>query len=193
MGSGGVNQLPDFIAETPFHAIMVGLLAIFVFGTIWLLSKRTLFLVLAIVALLGIVGAVLLERWVVTDREQISAEVDAMAAAVAANSPTSLLLHISDRVPSVKDAARGHFNRWEIESCNLTSRETPVIDWSQSPPQAEVRFVVFARASQKQGGDGLGGADLVGVNLQMQKEADGRWRVIGYSLFNPRGGPAPAY
>lgn len=192
MGSGSANQLPDFIAETPFHAIMLGLLAIFVFGTIWLLSKRTLFLVLAIVALLGMVGAILLERWVVTDREQICTEVDAMAAAVAANSPTSLLLHISDRFPSIKDAARGHFNRWEIEFCNLTSRAPPVIDWSQSPPRAEVSFVVFARARQKQG-DGLGGADLVGVTLQMQKETDGRWRVISYSLFNPRGGPAPAY
>jgi hypothetical protein len=192
MTPGSANQLPDFIAETPFHAIMLGLLAIFVFGTVWLLSKRTAFLVLAVVSLLAMIGAIMLERWVVTDREQISVEVDAMAAAVAANSPTSLLLHISDRYPSIKDAARGHFNRWQIEFCNLTSREVPAIDWSRSPPQAEVRFVVFARARQKQG-DGLGGADIVGVTLQMEKEPDGRWRVISYSLFNPRGGPAPAY
>jgi hypothetical protein len=192
MGSGDVNQLPDFIAETPFHAIMVGLLAIFVFGTVWLLGKKPLFLVLAIVSLVLTIGAVLAERWIVTDREQISAEVNAMAGAVSANSPTSLLLHISDRYPAIKDAARGHFNRWQIEFCNLTALEPPSIDWSQSPPQAEVRFTVFARAHQKQG-DGLGGADIIGVTLQMQKEADSRWRVIGYSLFNPRGGPAPAY
>ncbi|MFO0265245.1 MAG: hypothetical protein ACK53V_26785, partial [Planctomycetota bacterium] len=73
MGSGDVNQLPDFIAETPFHAIMVGLLAVFVFGTVWLLGKKPLFLVLAIVSLVMTIGAVLAERWIVTDREQISA------------------------------------------------------------------------------------------------------------------------
>lgn len=192
MGPSSVSQLPDFIAESPFHAIMLGLLAIFVCGTIWLLSKRTVFLFLAIASAIGIVGAVVLERCLVTDREQIAAEVDAMAEAVRGNSPAALLRHISDRYPSVKDAARGHFSRWQIEACNLTSRGYPAIDWSQSPPTAEVRFAVFARAHQKQG-DGLGGADIVGVNLEMQKESDGRWRVIGYSLFNPRGGPAPAY
>ncbi len=191
-GPAGVNQLPDFIAETPFHSIMLGLLGIFVFGTVWLLGKRTIFLVLAMVSLLAMGSAIVLERWLVTDREQIVAEVDSMAEAVRNNSPTALLLHISQRFPGIRDSARGHLNRWEIESCNITSRQPVEIDWSQSPPSARVRFVVFARASQKTG-DGLGGADIVGIDLGMQKETDGRWRVVNYSLFNPRGGPAPPY
>ncbi len=191
-GPPGANQLPDFIAETPFHSIMLGLLGIFVFGTVWLLSKRTIFLVLAIISLVAMSGAIVLERWLVTDREQINAELDSMADAVRSNSPTALLLHISQRFPGIRESARGHLNRWEIEYCNITSRQPVEIDWSESPPSARVRFVVFARASQKTG-DGIGGADIVGIDLGLQKESDGRWRVVNYSLFNPRGGPAPAY
>jgi len=85
LGFATAGQWPDFIAETPFHSIMIGLIATFAFGLFWLMSKRNVFAVLAGLAFLLMVTAIVVERVIVTDQEKISETLDYLADAVRNN------------------------------------------------------------------------------------------------------------
>lgn len=192
LGSATAGQWPDFIAESPFHSIMVGLIATFAFGLFWLMSKRNLFAVLAAVSFLLMVTAIVVERVIVTDQEKISDTLDQLADAVRNNNEAELLLRVSDRAPEVEQAARGHLRRWKIDYCSITWKEAAAIDDTANPPEANVRFSAFIRGHENSEG-GLEGGDVVGIKLRMQKEADGEWRVVDYALYNPRNGGALTY
>lgn len=192
MNPAYASQWPDFIAESPFHSIMLGLLGMIAFSVIWLMTRRMLFGFLTLVCLLGIIVAVVVERNLVTDREQISQTIDQLATAVRNNNGAELLQSISDQSPHVEQAARNELARFTIEYCSVTWKDDPKIDWTAKPPQATVRFTAFIRAHQKEA-DQISGADIVGVELVMNKEQDGLWRVVDYSLYNPRGGLARSY
>ncbi len=171
---------------------MIGLIATFAFGLFWLMSKRTLFAVLAAIALLLMVTAIVVERVIVTDQEKISETLDELADAVRNNNAAELLLRISDRAPDVEQAAKSHLKRWEIDYCSITWKEPATIAVSGSPPEANVRFSAFVRGHEKSEG-GLEGGDVIGIKLRMQKDPDGEWRVVEYALYNPRSGAALTY
>ena len=192
LGSALASQWPEFIAETPFHSIMIGLIATFAFGLIWLMSKRNLFAVLAVLAFLLMTAAIIVERVLVTDQEKISQTLDQLADAVRSNNEAELLLWISDRAPEVEQAARGHLKRFEIDYCSITWKELAAINSNSNPPEANVRFSAFIRAQERSEG-GLEGGDVIGIKLRMKKESDGEWRVVDYALYNPRNGSALTY
>jgi|688.fasta_scaffold1047756_1 hypothetical protein len=192
LGSASASQWPDFIAETPFHSIMIGLIATFAFGLIWLMSKRNLFAVLALLSFLLMSAAIIVERVLVTDQEKISQTLDRLADAVRKNNEAELLLWISDRAPEVKESARGHLRRFEIDYCSITWKEPAAIKGNANPPEADVRFSAFIRAQERSEG-GLEGGDVIGIKLRMQKESDGEWRVVDYALYNSRNGSALTY
>jgi hypothetical protein len=192
LGSALASQWPEFIAETPFHSIMIGLIATFAFGLIWLMSKRNLFAVLAILSFLLMTAAIIVERVLVTDQEKISQTLDELADAVRSNNEAELLLWISDRAPEVEQTARGHLKRFEIDYCSITWKELAAINGNANPPEADVRFSAFVRAQERSEG-GLEGGDVIGIKLRMQKESDGEWRVVDYALYNPRNGSALTY
>lgn len=192
LGFATAGQWPDFIAETPFHSIMIGLIATFAFGLFWLMSKRNVFAVLAGLAFLLMVTAIVVERMIVTDQEKISETLDHLADAVRNNNEAELLLRISDRAPEVEQAARGHLKRWEIDYCSITWKEAAAINGSASPPEANVRFSAFVRGHEKSEG-GLEGGDVIGIKLRLQRESDGEWRVVDYALYSPRNGGALTY
>ena len=192
LGFAAAGQWPEFIAETPFHSIMIGLIATIALALAWLGSKRSLFALLAAAAFLLMVAAVVVERVLVTDREQISETLDQLADAVRNNSSAELLVRISDRAPEIEQAARSQLNRFQIDYCSITWKETPAIDDNANPPEANVRFSAFIRARERNEG-GLEGGDVIGIKLRLQKEADGEWRVVDYSLYNPRNGASLNY
>lgn len=192
LGFAAAGQWPDFIAETPFHSIMIGLIATFAFGLLWITSKRSIFAGLAACSLFLMVGAIVVERVIVTDKEKVSEMLDQLADAVRTNNEAELLSKISDRAPEVEESARSHLNHWEIDYCSITWKEDAAIDASASPPETNVRFSAFIRAHEN-GEGGLEGGDVVGVKLRLQKEADGEWRVVDYSLYNPRSGDVLTY
>ncbi|MFM7117422.1 MAG: hypothetical protein ACKO0N_12385 [Planctomycetota bacterium] len=192
LGSALASQWPEFIAETPFHSIMIGLIATFAFGLIWLMSKRNLFAVLAVLSFLLMTAAIIVERVLVTDQEKISQTLDELADAVRSNNEAELLLWISDRAPEVEQAARGHLKRFEIDYCSITWKELAAINGNANPPEADVRFSAFVRAQERSEG-GLEGGDVIGIKLRMQKESDGEWRVVDYALYNPRNGSGLTY
>jgi hypothetical protein len=192
LGSALASQWPEFIAETPFHSIMMGLIATFAFGLVWLMSKRNLFAVLAAISFLLMVTAIIVERVLVTDQEKISRTLDQLADAVRDNNEGELLLWISDRAPDVERAARGHLKRFKIAYCSITWKELAAIAVNSNPPEANVRFSAFVSAQERSEG-GLQGGDVIGIKLRMQKESDGEWRVVDYVLYNPRNGTTLTY
>lgn len=181
------NQLPTFITESPLHPILIGLLVGFGCGAAWLIRKRPLFLGLAAITVVVTAGMVVLEAVLVTDREQIHSELDQMAEAVRANDTERLLEHLSPHPPGLRQSAKSQMDRWEISFCRILSRRDPEIQWAHTPPQAQLRFVALA-SGHSRGGDGIGGTDRLGINLVLEKESDGRWRVVAYNLFNPSSG-----
>jgi hypothetical protein len=92
----------------------------------------------------------------------------------------------------VKESARGHLRRFEIDYCSITWKEPAAIKGNANPPEADVRFSAFIRAQERSEG-GLEGGDVIGIKLRMQKESDGEWRVVDYALYNSRNGSALTY
>lgn len=134
--------------ETPVPVLLVGLLTAALLAVLYLNTRqRGLLIALAAVAALT-AGGVALERWVQTDREQISDLLDQLAAALRAdgleaNTPELVIPAVYECIsPSAERTrllARTNLNLVEILSAKHSSLRVQV-NRLTSPPTAEARF-----------------------------------------------------
>lgn len=176
--------MPEFMAESPIHAIMVG--ALLVFGCIvgWITLKRKAFIWSGVVIGAVSLGLVIAESVIVTDSELINSELDQMAACVRNNDVDGLLKFISKESPHVEAEASIRMGQYMIELCRITSRARPVFEDENPARRAKIRFIVFGRAKER-ATDQSEGSGIRGVELSLQKEDDGVWRVTDYLFFIP--------
>ena len=179
--------MPDFFSESPLNSILIGLLAMFVFGALWIVKQRGIFLGLAIASVAMTIGMVALERVIVTDNEQLNNHLTEMVVAVRSNDVDGLIRHVhTDQTELIHDI-RNKMKQIEVSACTITSREKPVYEQVGGNTRARLTFVAFGSASESRG-DHLGGSGFQGVVLYFEKDATAKWGVVAYELFNPRTG-----
>ena len=72
--------------------------------------------------------------------------------------------------------------RFEVLSCSISG----VNGFSVEDGTATVDFVAWGQGKQRRGG--LQGAANPKVELQLRKQSDESWKIIGYTVSDPRSG-----
>lgn len=139
------------------------------------ITRRQLYAALVILAL--IIGAVVLERVVVTDRERIEATIDAMRDAAGRADVEALLSGVSEDYydemlgrEGLRALAENYFERYGRTGVRILSRAV-----SLRGDEGAVEMRVFARAERGANGGEFGRSTWL---ILLQKESDGVWRII---------------
>lgn len=172
------------LVETPVPVLVLGLLAGAALGWLYITLGRKEYLIgLGGVAALVLLG-VLVERWVVTEREQIEAVLDAGAAAVEANDIARVESLLSQGGMSrVRPIVRRYAALIEFEQVHIRNIQIQINDLSD-PPIADVSLDVTAHFRHRL--EGFPYSSYSGtVHLELVKEPSG-WRVESY--YGPEGG-----
>ena len=178
------------LVESPLPVLFAGVIAVAILAVAFINTQRGVFL-LAIGGVVLLTGLGLALEWlVVTPREEVEAELDALAAAIATNDADAVRGHLSP------EADRRTRSRAEWALANYTFEEAKVsrleieINELTSPPSAKARFTGRIRASDR-GGLISGGTGMMDFTVDYRREGN-RWLILRHTESAPSlGGGSP--
>jgi hypothetical protein len=169
------------LVEDPMPLIFLGIVGEAVLGIILLKTGRGA-LLWAMAALLGIVLAgIALEGFVVTEREEVEATLEGVAAALQANNRTRLLntqQYLTNSAGDSREQIRWALDRVTFSRVRITDLEI-TINRLTNPPTARARVEGIARFKDRRGEfpyESYPINDLI-VNLRLES---GRWLITGH-------------
>ena len=153
----------------------------------WLRTGRRWLLSCLVATLLLTVAAVLLERFVQTDRERINATLHQIASLVERNRIDEALQYAFSGTPQVRRQAAAELPLYDFQMVDIKRNLEVELIPNSVPPRAEARFnVVVTLTVRNQGLNNLRVPRYCEVTFI--KELDGVWRVAAYSHHDPRRG-----
>lgn len=177
----------NLLLEQPLAVVILGVVLGLGAGLAWTSTgrKEWLFGVAAIAVLT--IGGLILEQFIVTDREAIEATLSEIARDVESNNIRALVRHIATGATAVQHEAEREMPNYRFEECRVTKVHNIDIDSIQEPRSAIVEFNVIATGSFSEGGFELTGQQVYRwVQLHMVREKDGRWKVQSYKHDDPQ-------
>jgi hypothetical protein len=176
-----------WLTENPFPVLLIGSLTTAILAGGWLRtgSKWLLFAVIAAIAVT--VGLVLAERWIVTDREQVTQTLHDLAAVVERNEVATALNYAYSKAPAVRNQAANELPLYRFSEVNIKSNLKVEVFPKLDPPMATAEFNVVVVLTTR---DGLITNRRIPRYLEVTfyKEDGGQWRVGAYNHFDPRRG-----
>jgi hypothetical protein len=174
----------SWLFETPWPAIAIGVLATAMAAGGWLHTGRRALLHAMVAIILLTIGAVVLERWVVTDREQVDATLHEIARLVESNDVDAVLRYAYSGSPAVRAQAAGELPRYRFRNVTIARNLHIQVFPKHVPPRATAEFNVIAQVSLA---DGSWSDQRVVrfVEVTLYQEADGQWRVAAYNHYEP--------
>lgn len=171
--------------DQPLYIVVTGIVLGVIVGGLWMASgrKEMLFALGGVVALT--VVWLIVERVVVTDREEIRATLVEIARDVQNNDLNRLLGHLSQSNPSLAQRAKAEMPNYKFTECRITQIHGTDVDSDSEPRSAIIEFNVQATGTFNEGSFGYTGTVPRWVQLQMVREKDGRWRVQDYKHAAP--------
>lgn len=171
-----------WLTEDPTYSIMMGLLLTGAFAAFAFMLKQRLLWVLAALSFLIMVGLVITERVIVTDYEQVRADVFDLADAVQRNDVDKVLSYVSESMPTTRSRVRNEMPQYHFRTCRILGFNE--ISFDEESQTATADFVVYVdlNAMKTYQYDGSGTRR---VNLKFQKEPGG-WKIIDYSHRHPQ-------
>lgn len=164
----------SWLFEDPTTLIVAGLLIEVLLG-IGLFKSGRGALVLPMIGLLVLVGlGVLVERLVVTDREQVEDSLDGICRALMANDVPGVLSYIDPEAGGIRSHVQSMLPRAHITDARLYDLVINV-NRHTTPPSAEANFTGRVKGSF-QGSDGL---VLRRFTVDLRQEGE-RWLIVDY-------------
>ena len=174
--------MTHWLTEDAFVPMLTGM---FVASVLLLMawSARNKIVMLVALAVAAVTATIVVtEAIIVTDRENVTDLVYELAGHVRVNDVEAIASHISPQATEISDRMRGQMSRFDVEACSIVG----VNDFSSDGQRATIDFVAWGQGSQRQGG--LGGAANPRVVLELAKQPDESWKIVGYSISDPRSG-----
>jgi hypothetical protein len=177
----------DWLFENPLPAIIVGGLTAAMLGGGWLQTGRKWLLYAMLAAITLTFGAVIIERLVVTDREQITTTLHEIAAAVERNEIDTALTYAYSGSPEVRSHAAAELARYEFSQVDIKRNLEIEVYPGANPPRAVAEFNVTVQLSVR---NTLYTNQRIPrwVQVTFYQEDDGAWRVGAYQHDEPTRG-----
>jgi hypothetical protein len=180
--------MPTWLVEDPTFVYFLLALAGLGLAYGWWVTRRGKYL-LGVGGVIGLIVLImLLDRWVVTDQEQIVEKIQLMADGVAARDMGRTFAHVSDRFRlggRTGAMDKQAFRRW-AEDAIRHHRVTSLRVWGfthgladRDKRAATIEFLV------KGHGDWGRGGEFYRCKASFRLDPDGEWRLSGFELFQP--------
>lgn len=173
-----------WLMESPLPAVLIGGLTTAILVSGWLRTGKQWILYLTIPVILLAVGAVFLERAVITDREQVKATLYEIAELVERNEIDAAFKYAYSGTPEVRSEADGELPLYEFREVSIRRNLEIKVFPEHIPPKATAEFnvlVVFGPKGQFVGESRI----LRFVVVTFLQEETGEWRVSDYEHSPP--------
>jgi hypothetical protein len=179
----------NWLFEQPLAIVVLGMLLTLALGAAWSASGRKELLFAMGAALALLIGALVMERMVVTDREAIDATLKQIAHDVKTNNRRALMRHIYSGAPKLKQKADAELPNYEFTECRITKIHLIDVDSLAEPRSAIVEFNIIAGGNFTYEGISFSDTNIPRwVKLHLVREKDGRWTVQEYEHAEPQRG-----
>jgi hypothetical protein len=168
-----------FLLESPWPILSAGIAAEALLAILLLRTGQGRILWAMLGAALLIAAGLVVEWFVVTEREAVEQRLDQAAAAVAANDLEALLACISTTAPKTQRDARWVLGLVEFSKARLSDMEIS-INRLTSLPTAKAKFLAIGTARDRKSGD-FNGTFVRTVTATLRKE-NGRWMIGEYTV-----------
>ena len=172
-----------WLSEKPLVIVLMGVTTAIVLGGLWMQTGRKSALYALLCSLVATAGLLVLERLIVTDREQIDTILHQAARDVERNDLEALFRYTHSRAESIRRQARAELPRYVFEQVSIKSNLEINVRTDRDPPTARARFNAVVTLSEREG--------LIHhrriprfVIVVFEKEGD-EWRVVGYEHDEP--------
>jgi hypothetical protein len=165
--------------ESPWPILLIGIAAEAAMGLALLRSGQGKWLWAMLGVGVVVVGGLLAEHFVVTDRKLITRTLDTAAAAVEANNLPRLLDCISPDARKPRADSKRLLGRYVFKTGRIYRLDIKINRYT-SPPTAKVHFLAFGEAEDRQGLIPRGSYSR-GVEVELRWE-NNRWLVTDYSV-----------
>ena len=174
----------NWLFDRPVYVALMGVVLCVPIAIAWVMTGRKEVLYALAAAFVIFVGLLIMERMVVTDREQIEATVLQIARDVQANNHQAVLSHIYSGSPQLKQKAQSEIANYVFTECRVTKAPEVEVNINDHPRSAKVSFLAAAAGDFKYGGASASFSKEAPIRrriiFKMRKEADGRWTVEDY-------------
>ncbi len=165
------------IIENPLLPALIGaIIGLACFG-LWYAFRHWMPLLVGSIAVFCGIAVVALSVLIDSPREEVERTVHRLAMAAQNNDIEMLLRYVSPSAVEVRNAAKLEMEATRFVSCWIAKIHDIKIDETKSPPAARASLAVIAIVEGSRYGDGRGRVQLW---LDLVKESDGQWRVVGY-------------
>jgi len=171
----------------PFLLAFIGAVLAFAAFAVWLQSGRKEALIAA-AAFVGIfLILVIVERMMISDREAITATLAQIARDLETNDRDAVYSAIHSSKPELLAQAKAELPGYTFTECRITKIQRMEIDAEAKPKTAIVGFNVIVKGNFKQGADYFSGMTIARyVTLDLEQDADGKWKIVGYNHEEPQ-------
>ena len=127
------------ILENPIPVLFFGVIIESVLIALLFSTRKKLWIAPIIVVLLVMIAGLVVERVVVTEREEVEGTIDDVAAALRANDINAVLTHLSKTAHQTRSRAEWALERVQVNSVKVSGLEISVNSLT-SPPSAKAKF-----------------------------------------------------
>lgn len=185
-GRLGTFPLETILFEKPLLIGLLGSITAIVLGFLWLQTGRRSILYVLISILVLMFAGIGIARYVVTDREAVTAALHEIAEAVERNDMPEVLRLIHPDAPSVRAQALGELPRYEFHEVKIKSNLEVTFDKSDDPTEAVAKFNVLVVGSER---NGLVKNRRVPIYCTVTfRKYEDSWRLFAYQHSDPREG-----
>jgi hypothetical protein len=175
------------LVENPYLILIGGLLLVALFVVLLVQSGRGGFLYAALGSAALCLALLLVERLVVTEREQVEAALDGLAAALETNEVPKVLEFLAPDAPRIRSEAEARLPGVEIQHANVGGDLRITINELASPPSATATFTGRIHGKDRSGVFPY--ENYVRRFTVQLRQQNGRWLLYDYQEAAARGAP----
>ena len=168
-----------WVIEQPLYLIILGLVGVVGFGFGWIQTGYRALLYLAVGSAVCAAGLLLLERFVVTDAEQVEAALHQIADDIENNDLPAVLAAIHPDAVETRQRAAAEFPNYEIDYVDIKSNLKVDFKDDVVPPKALATFNVTVKGRERSFGP-FNVPRFVEVTLV---KVDDRWLALDYRHY----------
>ena len=139
-------MIEEWFTESPGHPVTIGILLTAFAAMLWFMLRKRSLLFLAALLAIATLSVIIVERAIVTDREQITETIFDLADYVAAGDRDSIISHVDPDKPDFIARIRREMKRIDISTCRLLDFNEKSVE-GDPPNKAFFDFVVYANGT----------------------------------------------
>jgi len=159
--------------EESLYVLLIGVPLTLAFLFAWVRTTNNTLLGIAIAALVLTVSGVILERFVVTDREAIRAQLEQIAEDVNGGDIPTIISHIHSDAAATRSLAKNNLGRYQVSGVRIAKIHELTVDRDKEPAESQIKLNAIGKI------DEYSGPIAFTVTLRLEGE---RWKIAAYEV-----------